>query len=65
MMVSFEDPVLGDAADELEQLGYEFARDVLLYLQEVHSGTVNFRLLIHSTPTKVLRCSMLRPEVIS
>lgn len=45
MIVSFEDPVLGDAADELEHLGNEFACDVLLYLQKVHSGAVSFRSL--------------------
>ncbi|RXG87329.1 hypothetical protein [Bradyrhizobium zhanjiangense] len=43
MLVSFEDPQLGDAADELEQLGHDFACEVLLYLQKIHSGSVDAR----------------------
>ncbi|OAF04038.1 hypothetical protein AYJ54_24610 [Bradyrhizobium centrolobii] len=43
MLVSFEDPQLGDAADELEQLGHNFACEVLLYLQKVHCGSVDSR----------------------
>lgn len=43
MLVSFEDPQLGDAADELEQLGYNFACEVLLYLQKIQSGSVDVR----------------------
>ncbi|UQR61335.1 hypothetical protein LRP30_30925 [Bradyrhizobium sp. C-145] len=43
MLVSFEDPQLGDAADELEQLGHDFACEVLLYLQKIHSGAVDAR----------------------
>jgi hypothetical protein len=43
MMVSFEDSQLGDACDELERLGQDFACEVLLYLQKVHSKTVDYR----------------------
>ncbi|MET4262587.1 hypothetical protein QRQ56_26675 [Bradyrhizobium sp. U531] len=46
MLVSFEDPGLGDAADELEQLGHNFACEILLYLQKVHSGSVDSRDLL-------------------
>lgn len=46
MFVSFEDPQLGDAADELEQLGHNFACEILLYLQKVHSGSVDSRDLL-------------------
>lgn len=45
MIVSFEDSALGDAAAELLALGVDYARDVLLYLQRVHNGSVDFRTL--------------------
>jgi hypothetical protein len=45
MMVSFEHPQLGDAADELARCGPEFACEVLLYLQEVHSKAIAYRSL--------------------
>jgi hypothetical protein len=43
MIVSFEHPLLGDAAYELEQLGEDFACEVLLYLQKVHCKSVHFQ----------------------
>jgi hypothetical protein len=43
MMVSFEHPELGDASAELERLGEDFACEVLLYLQRVHSKAVDYR----------------------
>ncbi len=43
MLVSFEDPRLGDASDALESLGLDFACEVLLYLQKVHSKAVDCR----------------------
>ena len=46
MIVSFEDPQLGDASDELEGLGHDFACEVLLYLQRVHSKAVDHRTLL-------------------
>ncbi|OCX29115.1 hypothetical protein QU42_19460 [Bradyrhizobium sp. UASWS1016] len=45
MIVGFEDPNLGDASDELEKLGYDFATDVFIYLQKVVIGSVDFRTL--------------------
>jgi hypothetical protein len=41
MMVSFDDPVLGDAAAELQSLGTNFACRILLYLQKVDSKQIN------------------------
>lgn len=43
MMVSFDDPQLGDAADELERLGEEFATEILLYLQTVYRKDIDYR----------------------
>jgi hypothetical protein len=43
MMVAFEDPQLGNAGDELEGFGHEFACEVLIYLQKVYSQAVDFR----------------------
>jgi hypothetical protein len=45
MIVSFEDDALGDAAAELLALGADYARDILLYLQRVHNGSIDFRTL--------------------
>jgi hypothetical protein len=43
MMVSFDDPQLGDAADELERLGGDFSAEVLLYLQKVYRKDIDYR----------------------
>jgi hypothetical protein len=43
MMAAFEHPQLGDASAELERLGEDFACEVLIYLQKVHSKTIDYR----------------------
>lgn len=44
-IVSFEDYRLGDAADELNALGAEFAADILLYCRKIHKRKVDYRRL--------------------